>query len=96
MYIKDTNPSLIMISVTLKDNIGTSIRLIKRITAEFNIPILLGGLAITENSEKEKKGIELMNNNVKIMPNGTLKALVRTVGSITKNNALSKHSKPIR
>jgi len=96
MYIKDTKPSLIMISVTLKDNIGTSKRLIKRITTEFNIPILLGGLAITENSEKEKKDIEMMSDNVKIITNGTLKSLVRTVGLITKNNSLAKHSKLIQ
>ena len=95
MYIKNTNPSLIMISVTLKDNIGTSKRLIKRINSEFNIPILLGGLAITENSEEEKKDIGMMSNNVRIIINGTLKALVRTVGLITKNSALTKYSKPI-
>jgi methanogenic corrinoid protein MtbC1 len=94
LYIKDTNPSLIMISVTLKDNIGTSKRLIKRITTEFNTPILLGGLAVTESCEKEKRDIEMTNNNVMVIPNGTLKALVRTVGWITKNNALAKHSKP--
>ena len=87
MYIKDTNPSLIMISVTLKENIGTSKRLIKRINAEFNMPILLGGLAIAENSEKEKKDIEMINDNIKVITNGTLKALVRTVGLLTKNNA---------
>ncbi len=96
MYIKNTNPSLIMISVTLKDNIGASKRLIKRINAEFNIPILLGGLAITETSEEEKKDIEMMSNNVRIIINGTLKALVRTVGLITKNSALTKYSKPIQ
>jgi methanogenic corrinoid protein MtbC1 len=95
MYIKDTNPSLIMISVTLKDNIGASKRLIKRITTEFNTPILLGGLAVTEIGEKEKRDIEMTNNNVMVIPNGTLKTVVRTVGWITKNNALAKHSEPI-
>ena len=56
-----------MISVTLKDNIESSKRLIKKINAEFYLPILLGGLAITESNEKEKKDIELTNTNVKII-----------------------------
>ncbi len=96
MYVKDTNPALIMISVTLKENIGTSKRLMKRINAEFNIPILLGGLAITENSEKEKKDIEMMSNSIKVITNGTLKTLIRTVGLISKNNALTKNSKSMQ
>jgi MerR family transcriptional regulator, light-induced transcriptional regulator len=93
MHIKDTNPSLIMISVTLKENIGTSKRLMKRISTEFNIPVLLGGLAITENSEKEKNDIEMTSNNIKVITNGTLKTLVRTVGLMTKNSTLTKNIK---
>lgn len=89
-YIKETNPSLIMISVTLKDNIESSKRLIKKINAEFDLPILLGGLAITESNEKEKKDIELTNIKVKIITNTTFETLVRTVGIlITKNNTVN-------
>ncbi len=84
-YIRDTNPSIIMISVTLKDNIESSKRLIKKMNLEFRIPILIGGLAITEISEKEKKDIELTNTNVRIITNTTLETLVRTVGILTKN-----------
>jgi len=47
-----------MISVTLADNIGSAKRLIKKINSEFNIPILLGGQAITKYDLKEKKDIE--------------------------------------
>ncbi len=79
-YIKETNPSLIMISVTLKDNIESSKRLIKKINAEVDLPILLGGLAITESNEKEKKDIESTNTNVKIITNTTFETLIRTVG----------------
>ena len=77
-YIRDTNPSIIMISVTLKDNIGSSKRLIKKINSEFQIPILIGGLAFTEINEKEKKDIELTNTNTKILTNTTLKTIVCT------------------
>ncbi|MDQ6723167.1 MAG: cobalamin-dependent protein [Thermoproteota archaeon] len=90
-YIKQTNPSLIMISVTLKDNIESSKRLIKKISTESDIPILLGGLAITESSEMEKKDIELITTNVKIITNTTLETLVRIVGRIlTKNTTINQ------
>jgi methanogenic corrinoid protein MtbC1 len=84
-YIRDTNPSIIMISVTLKDNIESSKRLIKKINSEFQIPILIGGLAFSEINEKEKKDIELTNTNTKILTNTTLETIVHTVGKLTKN-----------
>src|SRR4051812_4696989 len=78
-YIKEINPSLIMISVTLADNIGSAKRLIKKINSEFNIPILLGGQAITKYDLKEKKDIEKINNNTKIIRNITLETLTQVV-----------------
>jgi len=78
-YIKEINPSLIMISVTLADNIGSAKRLIKKINSEFNIPILLGGQAITKYDIKEKKNIEKININTKIIRNTTLETLTQVV-----------------
>ena len=78
-YIKEINPSLIMISVTLADNIGSAKRLIKKINSEFNIPILLGGQAITKYDLKEKKDIEKININTKIIRNITLETLTKLV-----------------
>jgi len=78
-YIKEINPSLIMISVTLADNIGSAKRLIKKINSEFNIPILLGGQAITKYDIKEKKNIEKININTKIIRNITLETLTQVV-----------------
>ena len=46
-FIKNVEPDLIMISVTLPDNIKAGERLVKRIRSEFLIPILVGGLALT-------------------------------------------------
>jgi MerR family transcriptional regulator, light-induced transcriptional regulator len=46
-YIKNAEPDLIMISITLQDNIKAGERLIKRIRSEFLIPILVGGLALS-------------------------------------------------
>ena len=78
-YIKEINPSLIMISVTLADNIGSAKRLIKKINSEFNIPILLGGQAITKYDLKEKEDIEKININTKIIRNITLETLTQVV-----------------
>jgi MerR family transcriptional regulator, light-induced transcriptional regulator len=88
-YIRDTNPSIIMISVTLKDNIGSSKRLIKKINSEFQIPILIGGQVFTEINEKEKKDIELTNTNTKVLTNTTLKTIIYTIGKLTKNFTIS-------
>ena len=78
-YIKEINPSLIMVSVTLADNIGSAKRLIKKINSEFNIPILLGGQAITQYNLKGKKDNEITNPNTKIISNITLEALPQIV-----------------
>ena len=78
-YIKEINPSLIMISVTLADNIGSAKRLIKKINSEFNIPILLGGQAITKYDLKEKEDIGKININTKIIRNITLETLTQVV-----------------
>jgi methanogenic corrinoid protein MtbC1 len=46
-FIRNSEPDLIMISITLPDNIKAGERLVKRIRSEFLIPILVGGLAIS-------------------------------------------------
>lgn len=46
-FIRNSEPDLIMITITLPDNIKAGERLVKRIRSEFLIPILVGGLAIS-------------------------------------------------
>jgi methanogenic corrinoid protein MtbC1 len=46
-FIRNNEPDLIMISITLPDNIKAGERLVKRIRSEFLVPILVGGLAIS-------------------------------------------------
>jgi MerR family transcriptional regulator, light-induced transcriptional regulator len=46
-FIRNTEPDLIMISITLPDNLKAGERLVKRISSEFLIPILVGGLALS-------------------------------------------------
>ena len=45
-YLDNINSSIIIISVTLKENINSSIRFVQQIRQSFNIPIIIGGNAI--------------------------------------------------
>jgi len=45
-YLDNINPSVIIISVILKENITSSIRFVQQIPQSFNIPIIIGGNAI--------------------------------------------------
>ncbi|HEY6534575.1 MAG TPA: cobalamin-dependent protein [Candidatus Nitrosocosmicus sp.] len=88
-YIKETSPSIIMISVTLKDNIESCKRLIKKINSELNSPILLGGLAITESNELQKKQILNLGTNIKIAINISLDKIIRIVKNMSTINTIS-------
>ncbi len=89
-YIKDTNPSLILMSVTLLDNIISASRLAKNIGMHYNIPILIGGLAINNSCERERKTMESVNPNVKLIINSSLEKLLQIVKDITNNNYMEK------
>jgi methanogenic corrinoid protein MtbC1 len=45
-YFNNINPSIIIVSVTLQENINSSIRFVQQIRQSFNIPIMIGGNAI--------------------------------------------------
>ena len=71
-YIDETKPFMILISVTLKDNIGSAVRLVKKISTIISIPILVGGLAINQSSDIERKNIEAISPYVRIIINSPL------------------------
>jgi methanogenic corrinoid protein MtbC1 len=85
-YIDETKPFMILISVTLKDNIGSAVRLVKKISTIFNIPILVGGLAINQSSDIERKNIEAISPYVRIIVNSPLSTIVKTIKGIAKGN----------
>ena len=85
-YINETKPLMILISVTLKDSIGSAVRLIKKISSVFSIPILVGGLAINHSSDIERKNIEAISPYVRIVVNSPLSTIVKTIKDITKSN----------
>jgi methanogenic corrinoid protein MtbC1 len=50
-FIKNAEPDLIMISITLSENIKAGERLVKRISSEYLTPILVGGLALSSRRD---------------------------------------------
>jgi len=47
-FIEYNNPNIILISITLEDNISAGQRLVKKIKEKYDIPILVGGFAFQE------------------------------------------------
>ena len=62
-YLNNINPSIVVISVTLKENINSAIRFIQEIRQSFNIPIIIGGNAIRFVSKSQ---IELLEKYDKV------------------------------
>ncbi|HXW03471.1 MAG TPA: cobalamin-dependent protein [Nitrosarchaeum sp.] len=52
-FIEYNKPDIILVSITLEDNISAGQRLVKKIKDQYNIPILVGGFAF--QSEKTHK-----------------------------------------
>ena len=57
-YLDNINSSVIIISVTLKENINSSIRFVQQIRQSFNIPIIIGGNAIRFALKSQIKVLE--------------------------------------
>ena len=51
-FAKESKPDLILISITIEDNIKTGQRLVKKIQEEYKVPILVGGQALENNNTK--------------------------------------------
>ncbi|AFS82930.1 cobalamin B12-binding domain-containing protein [Candidatus Nitrosopumilus sediminis] len=45
-FIENNNPDIVLISITLQDNLSAGQRLVKKIKEKHNIPILIGGCAM--------------------------------------------------
>ena len=61
-YLNNINPSIVVISVTLKENINSAIRFIQEIRQSFNIPIIIGGNAIRFVSKSQIELLEKYDN----------------------------------
>lgn len=50
-YAEEMQPDVVMISVTLSDNIGAAKRLVKGMSSKLSCPILVGGQALSQTTE---------------------------------------------
>lgn len=51
-FIKNDTPDLVLVSITLEDNIKPGKRFVKKLAEKFDMPILVGGLALANNKSK--------------------------------------------
>jgi len=62
-YLDNTNPHLVLVSVTLEENINSAIRLVQEIRKSLNISVIVGGNAIKFASKSQ---IELLEKYDKV------------------------------
>jgi len=55
-FIQNNKPDIILISITLEDNIGAGQRLVKKIREQYKIPVLIGGYAIQTQKTPKFEG----------------------------------------
>ena len=69
---------------------GSALRLINSLSSRFQTPILLGGLAINNCSDEERKRLESTGPNVTLIVNSTIDSLIKTVKLVLKNHPKNK------
>ena len=57
-YLNNTNSALLIISVTLQENLNSTIRFVQQVRKSSNIPIIVGGNAIESASKSQIKLLE--------------------------------------
>ncbi|MCV0430259.1 cobalamin-dependent protein [Nitrosopumilus sp.] len=67
-FIENNKPDIVFISITLSDNISAGQRLVKKIQAEFSIPILVGGYAMQKEKIPKFDAKVISNVNLDEMP----------------------------
>ena len=70
-FIEHNNPDVVMVSITLQDNLKAGQRLIKKIKENFKVPVVVGGFAL----EQEK----IPKFDAKIFANSTLNDLPKLI-----------------
>lgn len=73
-FIEYNKPDIVLVSITLEDNISAGQRLVKKIKDQYSIPILVGGFAF--QSEKTHKF------NAKVIPDVNLDEIPKIIRTI--------------
>lgn len=51
-FIRNDKPDLVLVSITLDDNIKPGQRFVKKLTEKYDMPVFVGGLALTDKKTK--------------------------------------------
>ncbi len=70
-FIDNNNPDVVLLSITLEDNLSAGQRLVRKIKERFNIPILVGGFAI--------EGENIPKFDAKIIPKSSLEEIPKLI-----------------
>jgi MerR family transcriptional regulator, light-induced transcriptional regulator len=62
-FIEDNKPDMVLVSITLEDNIKPGQRFVKQISEKFDLPVIIGGLAL-ENNKNKFNGIVTQENSL--------------------------------
>lgn len=67
-FINNNKPDVVLISITLPDNISAGQRLVRKIKAEYDIPVLIGGYAMQVEKSKKFEGIVIGDVGLEEVP----------------------------
>jgi cobalamin-dependent methionine synthase I len=81
-YIKDADPHMIFISVTLPENLGSAARLMRAIRKVSIKPVFIGGQAVNSHSAADRKKSLSSINGVHVLENVRLDEVMRIVKKI--------------
>jgi methanogenic corrinoid protein MtbC1 len=78
-YIESTKPALVMVSVTLSENLNAAIRLLNAIRAKSNVPVFMGGAAIKALGEENRKKLERSHEKLTLVTEISLQRIMQLV-----------------
>lgn len=78
-YIESTKPALVMVSVTLSENLKAAIRLLNTIRAKSSVPVFMGGAAIKALSEENRKKLERSHEKLTLVTETSLQRIMQLV-----------------
>ncbi|HET6808799.1 MAG TPA: B12-binding domain-containing protein [Nitrososphaera sp.] len=78
-YIESTKPALVMVSVTLSENLKAGIRLLNTIRTKSNVPVLMGGAAIKALGEENRKKLERSHGKLTLVTETSLQRIMQLV-----------------
>lgn len=78
-YIESTKPALVMVSVTLSENLKAATRLLNTIRAKSNVPVFMGGAAIKALGEENRKKLERSHEKLMLVTETSLQRIMQLV-----------------